>query len=61
MKTGQLIREQRLMKRMTKETLAAKTNTSARTIQRIENGEVKARAYTLQHIAAVNNLVNEKR
>lgn len=53
MKTGQLIREKRLIKGMTQEDLAGKTNTSARTIQRIENGEVIARAYTLQNIAAV--------
>jgi len=56
MKTGQLIREQRLTKGMTQEDLAAKTNTSARTIQRIENGEVTARAYNLQNIAAALNI-----
>lgn len=37
---------------MTQEDLAAKTDVSARTIQRIENEEVDARAYTLQNIAA---------
>lgn len=36
---------------MTQEDLAAKTDVSARTIQRIENDEVEARAYTLQNIA----------
>jgi len=36
---------------MTQEELADKTEVSARTIQRIENGEVDPRAYTLQMIA----------
>ena len=36
---------------MTQEELADKTEVSARTIQRIENGEVYPRAYTLQMIA----------
>ena len=36
---------------MTQEELAEKTEVSARTIQRIENGEVDPRAYTLQMIA----------
>jgi len=36
---------------MTQEELAEKTELSARTIQRIENGEVDPRAYTLQAIA----------
>jgi transcriptional regulator with XRE-family HTH domain len=52
MNTGQFIREQRLKKGMTQEDLAAKTDVSARTIQRIENAEVAARAYTLQNIAS---------
>jgi transcriptional regulator with XRE-family HTH domain len=52
MKTGQLIKELRLKKGMTQEDLAAKTDISVRTIQRIENGEVDPRAYTLQSIAA---------
>jgi transcriptional regulator with XRE-family HTH domain len=51
MKTGQLIKELRLKKGFTQEELAAKTDISARTIQRIENGEVDPRAYTLQSIA----------
>jgi len=53
MKTGQLIRELRLKKGITQEDLAARTDISVRTIQRIENGEVDPRAYTLQTIAAV--------
>lgn len=52
MQTGQLIRELRLKKGITQEDLAAKTDISVRTIQRIESGEVDPRAYTLQSIAA---------
>jgi transcriptional regulator with XRE-family HTH domain len=52
MKTGQLIKELRTKKGITQEDLAAKTDISVRTIQRIESGEVDARAYTLQSIAA---------
>jgi transcriptional regulator with XRE-family HTH domain len=51
MKTGILIKELRIKKGMTQEELADKTELSARTIQRIENGEVDPRAYTLQMIA----------
>lgn len=51
METGRLIKELRLKKGMTQEELADKTEVSARTIQRIENGEVDPRAYTLQMIA----------
>lgn len=50
METGKLIRELRLKKGMTQEELAEKTEVSSRTIQRIENGEVDPRAYTLQMI-----------
>lgn len=51
MKTGKLIKDLRIKKGLTQEQLAAKTELSARTIQRIENGEVDPRAYTLQMIA----------
>jgi transcriptional regulator with XRE-family HTH domain len=51
METGKLIRELRIKKGMTQAELADKTEVSARTIQRIENGEVDPRAYTLQMIA----------
>ncbi len=51
MKTGKLIRELRLKKGLTQEELAQMTELSTRTIQRIENGEVDPRAYTLQIIA----------
>jgi transcriptional regulator with XRE-family HTH domain len=51
MRTGQLIKELRLKKGITQEDLAAKTDISVRTIQRIESGDVDPRAYTLQSIA----------
>jgi len=51
MVTGKLIKDLRIKKGMTQEELADKTEVSARTIQRIENGEVDPRAYTLQMIA----------
>lgn len=51
METGQLIKELRIKKGMTQEELAHRTEVSTRTIQRIENGEVDPRAYTLQMIA----------
>lgn len=51
METGKLIKELRVKKGMTQEELADKTEVSTRTIQRIENGEVDPRAYTLQMIA----------
>ena len=51
METGKLIKELRIKKGMTQEELADKTEVSSRTIQRIENGEVDPRAYTLQMIA----------
>lgn len=51
METGKLIRELRIKKGLTQEELADMTEVSSRTIQRIENGEVDPRAYTLQMIA----------
>lgn len=51
METGKQIKELRIKKGMTQEDLADKTEVSTRTIQRIENGEVDPRAYTLQMIA----------
>lgn len=51
METGKLIKELRIKKGMTQEELAYLTELSARTIQRIENGEVDPRSYTLQMIA----------
>lgn len=56
METGKLIKELRTKKGMTQEELANKTEVSARTIQRIENGEVDPRAYTLQMIAKALNV-----
>ena len=51
MEIGKLIKELRTKKGLTQEELAERTEVSARTIQRIENGEVDPRAYTLQMIA----------
>ena len=51
MKIGQVIKELRIKKGLTQEDLAQETELSARTIQRIENGEVDPRAYSLQMIA----------
>jgi len=51
METGKLIKELRIKKGITQEELTDLTELSARTIQRIENGEVDPRAYTLQMIA----------
>lgn len=51
MKTGSLIKELRIKKGLTQEELAGRTELSTRTIQRIENGEVDPRAYSLQMIA----------
>lgn len=52
MKTGELIKQLRLKKGITQEELSARTDISVRTIQRIENGEVDPRAFTLQSIAS---------
>ncbi|WP_083464754.1 helix-turn-helix transcriptional regulator [Marinifilum fragile] len=43
METGKLIKELRVKKGLTQEDLAERTELSARTIQRIENGEVDPR------------------
>jgi len=51
METGKPIKELRIKEGMTQEELADKTEVSARTIQRIENGDVDPRAYALQMIA----------
>ena len=53
MKPGQQIKEARVRKGMTQQELADRTNINVRTIQRIENGEVFARAYSLKMIASV--------
>src|SRR5215216_6184397 len=51
MKTGELIKQLRTKKGLTQEELAARTEISVRTIQRIESGDVDPRAFTLQSIA----------
>lgn len=47
---GQLIKRRRIAMNLTQQELADSTGISLRSIQRIENGEVKARAYTLKTI-----------
>ncbi|MCK5132635.1 MAG: helix-turn-helix domain-containing protein [Candidatus Sabulitectum sp.] len=56
MKNGLKIKKLRVEKGMTQEKLAEKTNLTTRTIQRIENGEVDPRAYSLQMIASALNV-----
>jgi transcriptional regulator with XRE-family HTH domain len=51
MKTGHYIREARMRKGMTQEELAMETGINIRTIQRIENGDVIPRSYSLRTIA----------
>jgi transcriptional regulator with XRE-family HTH domain len=53
MKAGESIKMARIQKGITQEELASKTNINIRTIQRIENGEVTARAHSLRMIAGV--------
>ena len=48
---GKKIKELRILKGLTQEDLAEQTNLSVRTIQRIENGEVDPRTYTLNALA----------
>lgn len=48
---GQKIKELRVLKGLTQEDLAEKTNLSVRTIQRIESGDVDPRTYTLNLLA----------
>ncbi len=51
MTIGEKIKQLRISRGMTQEDLAAKTDLSVRTIQRIENDEVDPRLYTLNLIA----------
>lgn len=53
---GKKIQELRKLKGLTQEELADKTSLSTRTIQRIENGEVDARTYTLSRLAEALNV-----
>ena len=52
MKIGDYIKEKRLQLGLTQDDLAIKCEVTTRTIQRIENGEVDPRSYTLQAIAS---------
>lgn len=56
LQTARLIKNGRLAKGYTQLDLAERTNVSLRSIQRIENGEVTARAYTLKLLAAALEL-----
>jgi len=56
MNIGSKIKELRVEKGMTQEKLAKETDLTTRTIQRIENGEVDPRAYSLQMIANALNV-----
>lgn len=63
---GKKIQELRKKQGLTQEELAEKTGISARTIQRIENGEVDPRTYTLNKLAealetSVDELVEESK
>ncbi len=53
---GKKIQELRKLKGLTQEELADRTSLSTRTIQRIENGEVDARTYTLSRLAEALNV-----
>ena len=53
---GKKIQELRKLKGLTQEELADRTSLSTRTIQRIENGEVDARTYTLGRLAEALNV-----
>jgi len=55
-KLGKKIQELRKLKGLTQEELSDKTGLSTRTIQRIENGEVDARTYTLSRLAEALNV-----
>lgn len=55
MQTGQKIKEIRTSLGMTQQELASKARVDLRTIQRIENGEVIPRSYTLKTIAKAMN------
>ena len=60
MTIGEFIKDLRHKKGITQEELAGKTDISVRTIQRIENGEVDPRSYTLQKIASVLDIDYEE-
>lgn len=60
MTPGQAIKELRLKKGITQEELATKTDIKTRTIQRIENDDVKPRAYTVRRIAEALGVDFEK-
>ena len=60
MKIGEFIKEQRIRKGFTQEELASKIDTSVRTVQRIEKGEVDPRSFTLHAISEALEIEFEK-
>lgn len=60
MKIGEFIKEQRIRKGYTQEELASKIDTSVRTVQRIEKGEVDPRSFTLQAISEALDIEFDK-
>lgn len=56
---GKKIKELRNRKGLSQEELAEQAHLSLRTVQRIENGETEARAYTLKRLAAALNITPE--
>lgn len=53
MQIGQIIKKHRIAKGMTQQELSIQIKSNVRTIQRIENGEVTPRNYTLRAIATI--------
>lgn len=54
--TATWLREGRLSKGLTQKELAEESNISVRSIQRIENGELIPRSYTIKTLATILNL-----
>jgi len=57
---GEQLRQAREAKGLTQKELAEKTNLNTRTIQRLENGETQARAFTVNQIADVLGIHKQK-
>lgn len=56
MKTGELIKSMRVKKGLTQDELAERTGITVRTIQRIEQGKVNPRSYSIKVIATALNV-----
>ncbi len=57
---GRKIKDLRVLKGLTQEDLAERTQLSVRTIQRIEKGEVDPRTYTLNLLAEALKVMTDK-